>query len=138
MFFMLELRRLSIFGALIALLLGGASTAREHTQVVRSPVTVKGFIGGESHDTYVIHAVAAQTMTVSISWKPEHDPDTGDNHAEFWVEPLDDFNGDRAVKFGQESKDGKSWSAAIPKTGDYYIDVMAHPTAHYTLKVRVK
>ena len=133
-----ELRRLSIFGALVALLLGGNSMAREHAQTLHSPATVNGFIGGESHDSYVIHAVAGQTVAVSISWKPEHEPDTGDNHAEFWVGTNPDFDGNGAVKFGHESDNGKRWSGTIPETGAYYIYVVAHPAAHYTLKVTAR
>src|SRR5215467_1412317 len=71
--------------------------AHEYVKKLRSPATVKGFIGGESHDSYLIHARRGQTMTVEISWKPEHD-ENGDNHAEFWVGTRPDFDGDSLVK----------------------------------------
>lgn len=38
---------------------------------LRSPATVRGFIGGESQDHYVIRARKGQTMTIQISWKQE-------------------------------------------------------------------
>jgi len=111
--------------------------AHEYVKRLRSPATVKGFIGGESHDSYLIHARRGQTMTVEISWKPEHD-ENGDNHAEFWVGTRPDFDGDSLVKFGTESDEGKRWTGKIPATGNYYIYVLGHPTAEYTLKVTVK
>jgi len=118
----------------------GTSLAQEHEylQTLHNPAVVKGFIGGESHDSYVIEARAGQTMTVRISWQHVHDEDTGDNHAEFWVGTAADFDGDGAVKFGQESDNGRRWTGKIPQTGKYYIYVMAHPVADYTLKVDVK
>ena len=76
-------------------------------------------------------------MTVQISWQRERD-ESGDNHAEFWVGKLPDFDGSGELTFGQESNNGKRWTAKIRKTGDYYIYVMAHPTAHYTMKFTVK
>src|SRR5215510_4765690 len=119
------------------LLAAGIVWAQEYTQRLRSPATVKGLIGGESHDSYVIHARRGQTMTVEISWKPEHD-ENGDNHAEFWVGTRPDFDGDSLVKFGTGSDEGKRWSGKIPTTGNYYIYVLAYPSAEYTLKVTVK
>ena len=43
-----------------------------------------------------------------------------------------------SVNFGVKSDGGKRWTGKIPKSGDYYVYVVAHPTAHYTLSVRVK
>ena len=111
---------------------------QDHTRRLHSPAKVKGFVGGESHDSYVIHARKGQVMTVEIAWARVHDKDNGDNRAEFFVGTLPNFDGDGQVKFGHESNNGKRWSGKIPKTGNYYIYVMAHPTAHYTLKVTTK
>jgi hypothetical protein len=110
--------------------------AEKYTKTLRSPATVQGLIGGESHDSYVVHARTGQTMTVSLSWKLEHDGELGDNHVEFSVSDSPEFGGN--VSFGQSSHDGKSWTGRIPKTGNYYIYVMGHPSAHYTLKVAVR
>jgi len=124
---------------LVTLLLAAdIAWAQEYTQRLRSPATVRGFIGGESHDSYVIRARKGQTMTIQISWRREHDNALGANHAEFFVGELPDFDGNGQVKFGKESNEGKRWSGKIPKTGNYYIYVMAHPTAHYALRVTVK
>jgi hypothetical protein len=110
--------------------------AQDHTQQLRSPATAHGFVGGEAHDSYVIHLRKGEMLTVQISWRHEH-TDQGDNHAEFFVSELPDF-GDDGKKFGKEFDNGKSWTGQVSKTGNYYIYVMAHPTAHYTLRVRTK
>src|SRR5882724_3291785 len=74
------------------------SWAQEHTHRLQNPATVRGFIGGESHDSYVIHVRKGQVLTVQVSWKHEHDQDTGDNMAEFFVGDLPNFDGDGRVK----------------------------------------
>jgi hypothetical protein len=100
-------------------------------QRLRSPSTVKGFIGGESHNSYVIRASKGQILSVQISWRRE-----GENNAQFTVSESPNFGGQ--VEFGKEFNNGKRWTGKIPKTEDYYIYVIAHPTAHYTLRVTVK
>lgn len=131
-------RRLSpIFSVLLLVVLASSLSAGQNVRSLRSPAVVHGFIGGESHDTYVVHTRKRQTLTVVISWKPEHDPNTGDNHAQFWIQDSSNYGGE-AVKFGRESDNGKRWSGEIPSTGNYYIFVVAHPTAHYNLKVQIK
>lgn len=112
--------------------------AQEYVQRLKSPARVKGFIGGESHDSYVIRGRTGQVMTVRISWRPDDSLGIGPNHAEFWVGEFPNFVGDGAVKFGRETKGGRQWTGTIPRTKDYYIYVMAHPTAHYILKVTLK
>jgi hypothetical protein len=100
---------------------------------LRSPATVRGFVGGESQDHYVIRARKGQTMTVRISWRREDD-----NQASFDVSPASDSGEAGQVISGIESDNGKRWTGKIPKTGDYVISVVAHPSAQYTLRVRVR
>lgn len=100
---------------------------------LRSLATVKGFIGGEAHDSYVIRARKGQTMTVRISWKQKDG-----NRAEFNMSESANFFNGEPITFGETSDEGKRWSGKVPKTGDYYIYVVAHPTANYTLRVTVK
>jgi len=121
--------------AALMLITGGVSAQNDTTpkKRLRSPAAVKGFIGGESHDGYVIRARKGQTMIVQISWRRE-----GDNHAEFMVSQSPDFSNAGQVVFGKVSGDGKRWTGKFPKTQDYYLYVGAHPTAHYTLKVTNK
>jgi len=126
-----------LFIALATLLLAANATwAQEDTapkKRLRSPATARGTIGGEAHDSYVIRARKGQRMTVRISWQR-----VDDNRAEFTVsESANFFNGPQ-VGFGKASNNSKRWSGKIPRTANYYIYVVAHPTAKYTLRVRLK
>jgi hypothetical protein len=76
-------------------------------------------------------------MTVRLSWRQERS-ELGANQAQFYVSELAEFGGDGAVKFGKESDNGNRWSGRIPRTKNYYIYVMAHPIADYTLRVTVR
>lgn len=100
---------------------------------LRRPTPVRGFIGGESHDSYVIRARKGRTLTVRLSWQRE-----GDNRASFTVSESPDFYTGEPVKFGSEYDNGRRWVGRIPRSGDYYIDVVAHPSAQYTLEVSVR
>jgi len=100
---------------------------------LRSQSMVKGFIGGESHDSFVFRTRKGETFSVQISSRL-----VGENRSEFTVsESPDAFSGE-PVEFGSRSDEDKHWSGKIPKTRDYYIYVVAHPTAHYTLWVKLK
>lgn len=114
---------------------GSASAQADRTPKKRltSSATVTGYIGGEAHDSYVIRAQKGRTMTVNISWRRRDN-----NRAEFSVSRSANFYSSSPVNFGTESNGGKRWRGKIPKTGDYYIYVVAHPTAKYTLTVDSK
>lgn len=100
---------------------------------LRSAASVRGFIGGESHDGYVVRARKGSVLSVRLSWRRE-----GDNRASFAVSESPDFYSGEPVKFGSEYDNGRRWVGRIPRSGDYYIDVVAHPSARYTLHVRVR
>ena len=119
-------------------LVADVARGQEHAERLRSPATVRGTVGGESHHSYAVRARQGQIMTVRISWRRERDPELSHNHAEFYVSDLPDFGGDGLVKFGKESERGRRWSGRVPRTGNYYIYVMAHPIARYTLRVTVR
>ena len=72
-------------------------------------------------------------MTVRIYWRRE-----GDNKADFTVSESASFFAAEQVGFGSLSADSRRWTGRIPKTRDYYIYVVAHPTVHYTLRVNLK
>jgi hypothetical protein len=95
---------------------------------LKSMVPVNGFIGGESHDSYVIRARKGQILTVSLSWQREDD-----NRASFTVSESPDFSGPPA-KFGNGSDEDTKWVGTVPRTGNYNVYVVAHPSARYTLK----
>jgi hypothetical protein len=107
----------------------GASPARR----LRSLVPVRGFIGGESHNDYVVRAREGQTLTVRLSWRRE-----GDNGASLAVSESPDFYSGELAKFGTEYDNGTRWVGKIPRSGDYYVYVVAHPSAYYTIKVVVR
>ena len=133
----LKLQKISLLpGVLAALLLtANIAASQEDTTLkkrLRSQAIVKGFIGGESHDSYVIRASKGRTMIVQISWRRE-----GDNRAEFTISESHNFFESEPVKFGKESDNSRRWTGKIPRTGIYYIYVTGYPAAHYTLKVNV-
>ena len=97
---------------------------------LHAPATVRGLVGGESHNAYVVRVPKGRTLTVEISWRSEDN-----NTASFGVGTNADFE---PVTFGKESADGKKWTGKVPRTGDYFIEVVAHPRADYVLKVRIK
>ena len=72
-------------------------------------------------------------MTVQLSWSAEKG-----NHAEFSISDMSGFFDAESVAFGVKSNNEKRWAGKIPKTGDYYIYVVAHPDARYILKVSLK
>ena len=85
---------------------------------------VRGFIGGEAHDSYEFHVKGGRKVTVTITSKG--------NHASFGVSK-EEFG--EPVSFGKESNEGRTWTGTIPETGVYFISVTAHPQARYTLRV---
>lgn len=132
----MKIQRLFLLVVTLATLLltANISSAQNDTtpkKRLRSPATVRGFVGGEAHDSYVIRARKGQTLSVRISWRP-----ADDNNAQFTVSESPNFGG--PVEFGEESDNSKAWKGKIPKSGNYYIYVMAHPSARYTLRVKIK
>jgi hypothetical protein len=132
-----------LFVTLVAVLLAAevarAQDPQEYMKRLRSPAIVKGLIGGESHDSYVIHARKGQTMTVEISWRLEpFDDQKYDTIAQFSVSEWPIFSDDGQVKGAKASNDGKRWTAKISRTGNYYIYVTGYPTVNYILSVTVQ
>lgn len=126
--------KLSVLAALVMLgCIGVASAQTEHPKRLHSPATIHATIGGEAHHSYVIHARKGATITVRISWRHQED-----NRAEFSVSKSRNFNNSSPLGFGKESNGGKTWTGRSPSTRDYYIFVVAHPLADYTLRVVVK
>jgi len=125
-----------LLSAALFLLLTGLARAQEDTvpkHPLRSPAAVKGTIGGEGHDRYVIHAHKGQVLALHISWQR-----AGEDHAEFSVSESPDFYNYAPVAFGKQSDTGRRWSGTIPKDSSYYIYVVAHPEAHYLLQVTLR
>lgn len=122
-------RRIALLlGCAIALL---ASSSLVHAQEQEAEglcfpkgktAVVKSVIGGESHDSYVLHLRAGRKLSVTIR--------STANRAQFTVS---------TSEFGEQVSFGKftnnTWTGTIPETGVYFIAVLAHPTANYTLRV---
>lgn len=125
----LKWRSLSLFAIALCLFTAHVSRSQTPPKRLRSPATVRGFVGGESQDRYVIRGRKGRTMTLSISWRKEDD-----NTAGFSVSAAPD----EEQLPGKESNDGKRWVGKLPKSGDYSISVTAHPSAHYVLRVTVR
>lgn len=89
----------------------------------KNTAVARGVIGGESQEFYILHLTAGRKLTVRIT--------SFRNRAQFIVR-TSDFAG---VNFGTESDGGNRWTGTIPQTGVYFISVVAHPTARYTLRV---
>lgn len=127
---------LTFFAVTILFLATGAAQAQTDSvkkKRLPNPAAVKGFVGGEAHDSYVIRARKNQTLKVQISWAGG-----GDKKAQFVISKSDDFFAGDVLEGGSETYDGRTQTRKVPATGDYYIYVTAHPTAKYTLKVTVK
>jgi hypothetical protein len=111
---------------------GAAKLEVDRATRLKSTVPVNGSIGGESHASYVIRARKGQTLTVSLSWKRE-----GDNRASFTVSESPNFSAAPA-KFGNGSHEDTKWAGKVPRTGNYYVYVVAHPSARYRLKATLR
>ena len=90
----------------------------------KNTAVVRSGIGGESHDSWVFHVTAGRKVTVRIT--------STANRASFSVS-TSEFG--ESVTFGKASEGGRTWTGTIPQTGVYYISVVAHPIARYSLRV---
>ncbi|HEX3144615.1 MAG TPA: hypothetical protein VHQ64_11640 [Pyrinomonadaceae bacterium] len=114
---------------LLAVLAASAfAQPRTKPKRVHAPATIRGLVGGESNDTYVVQVRKGRQLTVEMSWKKEDE-----NTASFSVTDSRDGG---TISFGKEADGGRKWTGKVPKTGDYFIEVVAHPSAHYVLKVK--
>jgi hypothetical protein len=130
-------RRLLSVGLLwLSVGLASAAWAQEDTvpkRTLRSPAVVRGTVGCESHDSYVIQARAGQEITARIAWQR-----AGEEHAEFSVSESPDLYNSAPAAFGRRSDGGRRWSGRVAKNESYYIYVVAHPEASYVLRVTLK
>jgi hypothetical protein len=125
--------RLATTILLTAVTLAGAQEDTIPQKRLRTPAVAVGNIGGEAHDSYVVHADEGRTMSIEISRER-----SAGNQAQFMVSESPGFNNAEPVTFGIESDQGRRWSGKVPRTGDYHIYVVAHPAARYTLRVAVQ
>jgi hypothetical protein len=117
-----------LFVSMLFLLTNNAWAQRDRVpKRVKVPGVIKHLVGGEKIDNYVFRARKGQRLIISFSWIKEED-----NTANFDVS-----RSARVFRpFGRFSNHKKNWRGVAPKTGDYYIDVTAQPSARYTLWLR--
>ena len=127
---LMQIARLLTYATAV-FLLAGMAVAQEDQEAKEiyfpqesKAAVVRGFIGGESHDTYVFHIRAGRKVTVQITSR--------DNRAGFSVS-TSEFG--EPVSFGKETNGGMTWTGTIPQTGVYFVSVIAYPQARYRLKV---
>ena len=68
---------------------------------LQSPASVKGTVGGEAHDSYIVQARKGQALAARISWQR-----TAGNHAEFSVSESPDVYSSTPIAFGHSSSAG--------------------------------
>lgn len=133
----LTLKKLILISGALAVMLFAVHSAsaqpEDRPTRLRSGMAVKGFIGGESHNSYVIRARRGQTMTVVITRRVKK----GGNFNLTVSRGGFDSEG---VRFGREtsSRTQVRWTGRIPRTGNYYFYTTAYPDARYTIRVTLR
>ncbi len=120
---------------LLVVLLAGftrAQTDSHSMKQILGSARVIGFIGGESHDRYLIHLQKGQKLIVQLVWKLEN------NTADFTLSKSGNFENATPVQFGVFSTQPTRWVGVIPQSANYFLYVTAYPTAEYTLWVKVE
>jgi putative chitinase len=87
---------------------------------------VKGNVGGESHEVFITHFQKGSKVRLEM--------DAGESGAGFSVAN----HAFESIDFGDSSNEGQIWTATIPKSGPFYIDVVAFPGGDYELKITVE
>src|SRR6185295_14474370 len=62
-----------VLAALILAILTTSASAQFKPKRVHAPATIRGLVGGEANDTYVLHVRKGRVLTVELSWKKEDD-----------------------------------------------------------------
>lgn len=124
---------LSVSLLILSFLLFGFSYAKAqdvrdiHFASDKKTVTVKGTVGGEYHDSHRVHFTEGTIAIINLTA-------TG-GRAEFIISE-EEFG--EPVSFGKETNNGRTWVGRVPRTGDYFISVVAHPIAKYKLTLTKK
>jgi hypothetical protein len=114
---------------MLVLLLSGFSQAQE-TRAKRliGSVKVQGFVGGESHDAYVIRVEKGQILKVQVT--------AAQNQASLTVAQTAVFESAEPVRFGVSSS--QRFVGKVLQSGDYYLYVVAYPSADYQLWLKLQ
>jgi hypothetical protein len=98
-----------------------------------SPAEIQGRIGGEAQDIYIGIFRKETQLSIEFSFAADSEMTASgfETSAGFSVSK----GSLEGADFGLKSDDGKTWQGVIPESGIYYISVLAHPVADYTLKI---
>ncbi len=111
-------------------------------QRLHSPATIRNKIGGESHAVYVIRVKKGQRLIVKLWYDPNQITDDvtleRGSTASFGVMKGSHLDSAKIIKYGKFTNNSRTWVAKIRRTGNYLIDVIAHPIAKFTLRVKTK
>ena len=131
----MNLLKLLLTAALIASTFPSPALSQDVPEPVRlrfargkHTTTVRGFVGGEATDRYVVRVRAGQKLIVHAISRLKR--------TQVSVISVDD---DSDILARQSDTDLTRWAGTAPRTGDYIIQVNVHPYAErYTLKVTVR
>jgi hypothetical protein len=106
-----------VFGALTAMLFAVDRAAAQGATRLRSGVEVRGEVGGEGHQSYVIRARRGQIIRVRIL-RGLRSPDDNFN---LTVSRKPSFFDAQEVNFGKESsgRGWMAWTGKAPRSGNY-------------------
>lgn len=100
-----------------------AGISSERITRIHPPTVIVDTIGGDNHNVYVVRLRKGQRLRLKIVNQ------TKGAHVYF-----DTIWAITDKRFGKDLSES-SWSGVAPKTGDYWIRVVAYPVATYKLKV---
>jgi len=101
-----------------------ARISSETMRRVRPPVVIVDTIGGDSHNIYAVRLRKGQRLRLKIR-------NLTGNGSHVYFDTVWAITDKR---FGKDISETE-WSGVAPKTGDYWIRVVAYPTARYRLKL---
>jgi len=107
---------------------GQPLAAETNTTVLVAPSSTDGFVGGESHMTYAYDAHKGEKLSIRIDWRRENG-----NSADFMVGESMDMADAKPLACSRWSTDRRQWKCTVAKDGRLYIEVVAYPSAHFTL-----
>jgi hypothetical protein len=93
----------------------------------RNAVIVKGLVGGEWTDYYLVHIKAGQRLIVRAT-----------SPLKFTRVDVSDADGQGGLQDPPDRSDHTRWEGTVPRTGDCLISVSVYPgSEHYTLRLTV-
>jgi len=108
----------------------GVHAREKHARALQVPSSVRGFVGGESHDAYRFHGARGEHVGIRLASLR-----ASAEGAEMIVSDSPTFGDAEPALGGTLSEDGAAWDGTLRRSGWLYIYVVAHPSAHYRLTI---